>query len=114
MRTFTDFDRVLVINAVSANLLDNTDFAYLTRPAKIHCAAVATLGTAGDRAELLFFIGERLVANLIAIPTKTTHPIIPDDYVFDAEGLPGERLSLKYKCGATARTVSTILRFIEF
>lgn len=80
-------------NAVSANQLAGELFEFLSRPSRI--ALYATGSATGLNASLL--VGGLSFANDQAISLQNRFPIVPDDFLVDAGGFPGERLVLTFR-----------------
>lgn len=80
-------------NAVSTNQLAGELFEFLTRPSRI--ALYATGSATGLNCTLL--VGGLAFANDQAILLQNRFPIVPDDFLVDAGGIPGERLVLTFR-----------------
>jgi len=81
------------IGAVVDNLLSGSAFEYLRAPAVVSFACVA----AATGSFITIQAGPTIVLEESAPTVKTTMPVVPDDFLYQAACAPGDRLVIRVR-----------------
>lgn len=79
--------------AVTDNLLSGSAFEYLRAPAVVSFACVAS----ATGAFITIQAGPSIILEESAPTVKTTMPVVPDDFLYQAAGAPGDRLVIRFR-----------------
>jgi len=79
--------------AVNDNLLSGSAFEYLRAPAVISVACVAS----ATGAFITIQIGPQILLEESPPTVKTSMPVVPDDFLYQAAGAPGDRLVIRFR-----------------
>jgi len=79
--------------AVNDNLLSGSAFEYLRAPAVISVACVAS----ATGSFITIQIGPQILLEESPPTVKTSMPVVPDDFLYQAAGAPGDRLVIRFR-----------------
>jgi hypothetical protein len=107
MQTMTDSQSIAAQTVVD-NILSGKTAEFLTRPSRILLAQTG----GGDSVHVSLIVGNEIVVDAQEISDLTTFPILPDNLLAEAAGLPGERVVLRVenRHASAARVVKTLLK----
>lgn len=79
--------------AVNDNLLSGSAFEYLRAPALVSIACVA----AATGCFITIQVGPSILLEESPPTVKTAMPTVPDDFLYQAAGAPGDRLVIRFR-----------------
>lgn len=79
--------------AVQDNLLSGSAFEYLRAPAVVSFACVAS----ATGSFITIQAGPSIILEESAPTVKSSMPIVPDDFLYQAAGAPGDRLVIRFR-----------------
>jgi hypothetical protein len=106
MATQTDV-RSVAASAVVANVLSGKTFEFVNEPSIIRAGIIAS--AVGMFATII--VGAETVLEDQEISAANRMPVDPDDFAFEAGGIPGDRIVIKLRNStAAAITVNTMVK----
>lgn len=96
----------LAANQSIDNILSGSAFEFVSRPSIVSIGIIAS--GAGTLATIQ--AGGTSISEESPIITKTTPISIEDDMYYQFGAAPGDRLVVRARCGATARTVTVLVQ----
>lgn len=108
MSIMTDTQSILA-NATVQNVIAGKTHEFITEP------SVVTIGATGSAAGLFatLIVGDELVIDDQAIPPTNRFPVMPDDILAQAGGLPGDRIVCKIRNSTGGALTSWVRLDIE-
>ena len=86
-------ETIVAAGAVNDNIFSGSAFEYVRQPGVVSIAAVASL-TGGF---ITIQAGPTLILEESPPTVKTTMPVVPDDFLYQAAVVPGDRLVLRFR-----------------
>jgi len=80
-------------NAVSAHVFSGNVYEVLTRPSQVNFGIVAS--AAGILTTVM--VGTRIIAQDQEVSGANRFPIVPDDFLINGPGVPGEKLYVTFR-----------------
>lgn len=93
MKIMTDLARSVAANASTANVLDGKPEVYLSRPSAL--SFYITADVVGLFVTIL--VGDSVVIQDQEVGNQNRYPVIPDDFLADSGGAPGDLLFIAFR-----------------